>query len=308
MELAQITFQQVAILFLLIFAGALCVKTGVVKPESKQAFSSLLLYLVVPLMVLSSYLTEYDPAMGANLLKAFGGSVLAIGLGLVLTFALTRRWTDGEAPIRRFACIFSNAAYMGFPLIQALFGAEGLIYASAYVTVFNLLLWTLGCAMVSGQADKKAVLHSVLTTPVLYAVVLGIALYFLQIPVPELLRRPCELIGSMNTPLSMFITGMLIAASDLRQVVKSVRLWCVAALRLLVIPAVTVGVFWLLGLQGMAAQVVVLLEACPCAAITSIFAVQYHHDEQSAAGMVVVTTLLSILTLPVCALLLTRMG
>lgn len=308
MELASITFQQVGILFLLIFSGALCARLGVLRPEYKQAFSNLLLYLVVPVMVVNSYMTEFDPAMGANLLKAFGWSALAIGIGLGVTFGLTRGWGGGEAALQRFACIFSNAAYMGFPLIQALFGAEGLIYASAYVTVFNVLLWTLGYAMVSGRARKQEVLHSIFTSPVLYAVILGIGIYFLRVPVPELLRKPCELIASMNTPLSMVITGMLIAASDLRQVVRSLRLWSVAALRLLLIPAVSIGAFWLLGLRGMVAEVVLLLEACPCAAITSIFAVQFHHDEQSAAGMVVVTTLLSILTLPLCAMLLTMMG
>lgn len=83
---------------------------------------------------------------------------------------------EKNTPILRFACIFSNAAYMGFPLIQALFGAEGLLYASAYVTVFNILLWTVGYAMVSGKVRPGEVLHSILTTPVLWSVLLGLTL------------------------------------------------------------------------------------------------------------------------------------
>ena len=84
------------------------------------------------------------------------------------------RRKDSRTPIFRFACIFSNAAYMGFPLISALFGSEGLLYASAYVTVFNILLWTMGYGFVSGSSDPKEVLHSLLHTPVLYAMVIGL--------------------------------------------------------------------------------------------------------------------------------------
>ena len=100
---------------------------------------------------------------------------------LVITFLLTLRiGKEKNTPILRFACIFSNAAYMGFPLIQALFGAEGLLYASAYVTVFNILLWTVGYAMVSGKVRPGEVLHSILTTPVLWSVLLGLD----PVPVP----------------------------------------------------------------------------------------------------------------------------
>lgn len=141
MELAVITAKQVAVLLLLIFAGFACVKTGAVKIEAKKAFSDLLLYLIVPAMVINSYLTEFDPKVLQNLLQSFALSTVLLLLGLVITFLLTLRIDkEKNTPILRFACIFSNAAYMGFPLIQALFGAEGLLYASAYVTVFNILL------------------------------------------------------------------------------------------------------------------------------------------------------------------------
>ena len=123
----------------------------------------------------------------------------------------------------------------------------------------------------------------------------------------SLLAQPISLLGAMNTPLSMLITGMLIAAGDLKSIVCSRPIWKLAAVRMLVIPALCLGAFALLGLFrfGMAAQVVLLLECCPAAAITSVFAVQFGHDEQFAAGCVVLTTLLSILTLPLCALVLT---
>ena len=248
---------------------------------------------------------EFSEEILHNLLAAFGMSVLAILIGTAITLLLTARRKDRRAPIFRFACVFSNAAYMGFPLISALFGAEGLLYASAYVTVFNILLWTMGYGMVSGSSNPKEVARSLLHTPVLYAMVVGLAIYLLQIPVPNLIAQPIDLLSGMNTPLSMLITGMLIAAGDLKSIVCDQHIWKLAALRMVLIPAVCVAVFALLGFHGMSAQVVLLLECCPAAAITSVFAVQFGHEERFAAGSVVLTTLLSIVTLPLCALILT---
>lgn len=305
MELALITAQQVIVLFLLIGCGFVAVKTGVLKQEGKQTLSNLLLYLVVPAMIVHSYMMEFSEEILHNLLAAFGMSILAILIGTAITLLLTARRKDRRAPIFRFACVFSNAAYMGFPLISALFGAEGLLYASAYVTVFNILLWTMGYGMVSGSSNPKEVARSLLHTPVLYAMVVGLAIYLLQIPVPNLIAQPIDLLSGMNTPLSMLITGMLIAAGDLKSIVCDQHIWKLAALRMVLIPAVCVAVFALLGFHGMSAQVVLLLECCPAAAITSVFAVQFGHEERFAAGSVVLTTLLSIVTLPLCALILT---
>lgn len=214
---------------------------------------------------------------------------------------------EKNTPILRFACIFSNAAYMGFPLIQALFGAEGLLYASAYVTVFNILLWTVGYAMVSGKVRPGEVLQSILTTPVLWSVLLGLTLYLFRVNVPELIRQPLQLVGNMNTPLSMIITGMLIAGSKPEKLLGNREIYRIILIHMLFIPLASFLLFRLLGVQGMAAEVVLLLEACPCAAITSVFAVQFGYDEDLAAGSVVITTFISIVVLPLCAMTLTMM-
>ena len=252
MELAVITAKQVAVLFLLIFAGFACVKTGTVKIEAKKAFSDLPLYLIVPAMVINSYLTEFDPKVLQNLLQSFALSTVLLLLGLVITFLLTLRiGKEKNTPILRFACIFSNAAYMGFPLIQALFGADGLLYASAYVTVFNILLWTVGYAMVSGKVRPGEVLHSILTTPVLWSVLLGLTLYLCRVNVPELIRQPLQLVGNMNTPLSMIITGMLIAGSKPEKLLGNREIYRIILIRMLFIPLVSFLLFRLLSVQGM---------------------------------------------------------
>lgn len=203
-------------------------------------------------MVINSYLTEFDPKVLQNLLQSFALSTVLLLLGLVITFLLTLRiGKEKNTPILRFACIFSNAAYMGFPLVQALFGAEGLLYASVYVTVFNILLWTVGYAMVSGKVRPGEVLHSILTTPVLWSVLLGLTLYLCRVNVPELIRQPLQLVGNMNTPLSMIITGMLIAGSKPEKLLGNREIYRIILIRMLFIPLVSFLLFRLLSVQGM---------------------------------------------------------
>ena len=155
----------------------------------------------------------------------------------------------------------------------------------------------------SAAAPTQSLLHC----PAIYAIVVGLVLYLLQIPLPDLIVQPMELLGDMNTPLSMLITGMLIASGDLHRTLTDQHIWKLTVVRMLFIPVLTIAAFAALGLfrYGMVTQVILLLECCPAASITSVFAVQFHHDEQFAAGSVVLTTLLSILFLPLCALALT---
>ena len=187
MDLAVITAQQVAELFILIGLGALGAKTGLLRPEGKQTLSNLLVNLVVPAMIINSYRMEFSAEILHNLMAAFALSTLSILLGLIITLLFTARSRDSRTPIFRFACVFSNAGYMGLPLISALFGSEGLLYASAFFTLFNLLLWTVGYSMVSGSSDPKKVAQSLLHCPAIYAIVVGLAIYLLQIPLPDLI-------------------------------------------------------------------------------------------------------------------------
>ncbi|MBQ7858714.1 MAG: AEC family transporter [Faecalibacterium sp.] len=301
MQLALITVQQVFSLFLLIAAGYIAAKTGALKPQAKQAFSDLLVNLVLPAMIINTYLSGYDPNTFANLLVAFGLSLLLLGGGMLLAMGLGLAVKGGNRPLVQFAGTFPNAAYMGFPLISALFGAEGLLYASAFATVFNVLQWTAGVALLEPQRSRREMLRGILANPVIWSVVIGLVIYLGRVPVPAILAQPIAAMGSMTTPLSMVITGIIMAGSDLRQMVGNRQVWYVVAMRLLLIPFIWFGVLRLLGLQGMVVQVILLLEASPVAAVTTVMAVRCKLDEKLAAGAVVMSTLLSICTLPLWA-------
>ncbi len=304
MDLAIITMQQVMILFFILLTGYASVRGKLLKMESKKAFSELLMNVVVPAMVLDSYMVEFEESVFSNLLLTFALGALLHTVAVVVTFIVTRKKKGADAAIFKFACILSNAGYMGFPLIRALYGEEGLLYASAFVTIFTIYLWTVGYGLVSGEVDKKRMIRSICTQPSMIAIVLGLTIYIGRIPIPELIAKPFDLVGSMNTPLSMMITGMMIAGSDVKRMISDRRQLQVVLIRMFLIPAVSFLVLKCVGLQSMVINVVLLLEACPTAAVTSVMAVQFGHDEELAAGAVVITTFLSIFTLPMWAMML----
>ena len=306
MDLAIIAAKQVLEMFLMILAGFICFKTGVIKEEGKKALSDLLLYLVVPAMIVNSYLVEHDSSMTGNLVRMLIYSILMVGTGLVITYAVIFSKKNKDRGIMRFACGFSNAAYMGFPLIQALFGAEGILYASVYVTVYNILLWTVGYSFVTKKVNVKEIAKSILTAPCIIAVFIGLILYGLNVHVPDIIGTPLSMIAAINTPGSMIITGVTIAGSSMAVLLKNKRLFEVIGIRLFLIPAACLLVMYLIGGNGTTAMVALMLEACPCAAITTMFSIEFGHDENLASGSVVFTTLLSIITLPLYALILTN--
>lgn len=306
MDLALISLKQVGIMFIMILLGFILVKLKLIDLSAKKSFSNLLVYLLVPCMIINSYNTTYDSSILINILWSFLASILLLFIGLIITFIITHFWEIDDKNILRFALIFSNAAYMGFPLIEAMFGKEGLIYASSFVSMFNILLWTIGYMIVSRSFNIKLAMKSIAKTPVLYALIFGLFIFFFQIKIPSLISSPLSLIGNMNTPLSMIITGMIIASSKIKPVLKNKYLWLTVITRLIIIPSICLFIILLmskLNIDSNLLKIVFILEACPCAAITTIFAIKFNYNEDLAASSVVITTIFSIITLPLFTLL-----
>ena len=126
MDLAKISLQQVFIMFIMIILGFVLVKAKIIEISSKKSLSNLLVYLVVPFMIVSSYCKDYDKEIMTNILWCFLASFIVLIVGILIVFILTLIWKIDDKPILRFGMMFSNAAYMGFPLIEAMFGDTGL--------------------------------------------------------------------------------------------------------------------------------------------------------------------------------------
>ena len=312
MELAKTSLIQVITLFAMIFLGFLLTKLKLIDPKAKSTLTNILVYLVVPCMIIKSYMTAFDSTILNNLLWCFLFSFLGLFIGGAIVLLCSFFWKTKEKNILRFAMTFSNAAYMGFPLIQELFTGEvndtAMIYASGFLTVFNIVFWTYGYALVSRSFNpKKVIIVSILKTPVIYALIIGLLIFFFNVDVPTYVSKPIGLIGDMNTPLSMFIIGILVAQLKPKEIVKNPYMWSTIFIKLIVIPFITLGILCLfktfMNIDTLLCQVIFILSACPCVSMTCVFAITFKYDEQVAVGSVVISTFLSLITLPLLTML-----
>ena len=265
--------------------------------ESEDPDKDIHLYINSPGGSITAGMAIYDT------MQYIKPDVSTICIGMALSIGITFLMKKEVRGIIRFATTFSNAAYMGFPLIQAMYGSEGVLYASVYVTVFNILLWTVGIVYVSESMSFKELLKKIVTCPPIISVAVGLVIFLARIPVADVLKDTFNVVGGMNTPLSMIITGITISQFPLLSILKDKRVYFTVILRMFIIPVICTLVMYLIHARGMVAVITIILEACPCAAITTLFAIKFGHDQKLAVGAVTLSTLISIITLPSRALL-----
>lgn len=190
----QTLFNQTVVMPILIITGIICFKTGIISKAGNKELSNLVLSVVNPVVIFMAYQTEYDSELVKNLLMAFLLSVISFAIMIAGAYILVPAKIR-NSEIERFSSIYSNCAFMGIPLIQALFGSIGVFYLTAYLTVFNFMIWTHGIILLSGEKDFKKVLK-VLYSPVILSIVVGIIMFFLQIKLPSVMSKALEFVAN----------------------------------------------------------------------------------------------------------------
>ena len=289
---------QVAVMLLLMGLGFLCRKVKFLGDQSVKDLSDVMLYIVTPCVVLKAF----DRPFEGELLRGFLiAAAAAVGAHL-LSFALGRLFFRGGEESRRkvlrFALIFVNSGFFSIPVLEAVLGDEGVFYGAAYLGVFNLLVWTYGLwDMSRGSAEVSAI--KILTHPGILCVAVGLVLFFTPVSLPGILAKPVELLAGLNTPVPMLIIGYYIAGIDRKTALRRADEWLLYFLRLVAVPAIDMGVLFLLGVRGPLLTAATISAAAPCATICTMFCAKYGSEEEScfSAQTVAVSTLLSAITI-----------
>ncbi|MDR1764551.1 MAG: AEC family transporter [Lachnospiraceae bacterium] len=339
MLLAIAAAQKIISMFLLILVGAVCYRAKLLNQATKEGMAQFLMMVVIPCLIFNSFQREMVASQTAGLLIAVGLSVVTHIAGILISKALLRKGDDRA--IERFSCVFSNCAFIGIPLAQGLYGTEGVFYITAYITVYNLLVWTYGVVMIDGgasfrkpDAGAKGSGGSLqepgtslqepgtsfwdslkkLANPNLAAVALGIVSYVCGIRLPEMVAEPIRFLGDMNTPMAMVVTGISLASSDILKVLRKRRIYLICALRQLLVPSAGVLLFraaigaGILYVDPVVQGTTILAAACPVGAIGTMFAIRYHKNDAYAAEIMGVSTLTCILTIPAVMFLFQSLG
>lgn len=289
--------QQVVILFLLIAVGFLCGKSKLFGERAAKGMADLVLMIVTPCVIIQSFQRDMEPALMQNLLLALLIAAVLHGAMILLVNVAFREKEEARRRVLRFGVVFSNAGYMALPLQEAVLGSEGVFYGAAYVAVFNLVLWSWGLLEMSG--DPKALsAKKLVVNPGLIGVVIGLGLFLGAVRLPELAASPVRHLASLNTPLPMLIVGYHLANSDVLKALRDGRTLLAIFLRIVAIPLAALGVMYLCGVRGVLLVSCTIAASAPVAAATSMFAAKYDRDVSLSVNMVSLSTLLSVVTMP----------
>lgn len=295
----QTLFNQTVVMLILIITGIICFKTGIISKAGNKELSNLVLSVVNPVVIFMAYQTEYDSELVKNLLMAFLLSVISFAIMIAGAYILVPAKIR-NSEIERFSSIYSNCAFMGIPLIQALFGSIGVFYLTAYLTVFNFMIWTHGIILLSGEKDFKKVLK-VLYSPVILSIVVGIIMFFLQIKLPSVMSKALEFVADLNTPLAMIVSGVTMADANIISLIKKKRIYYTSFLKLVLFPALIVIVFALPIFSGVDSDVrtsIIIAASAPSAAMCTLQCIRIGKDSLYASEIFAFTTVFSIISLP----------
>lgn len=295
--MAEIVLNQALIMFMLILTGAVCFKLKLLSQETVSQISGLVLKVVNPIVILMAYQREFKPELVKNLGLTFILSIVSYFIAMAVAYLAIRNKEGRETVIERFSCIYSNCGFMGIPLVQAMFGYEGVFYLTAFLTIFNALVWSHGVMQMSGEKSLKSMIR-VLRSPAIIAIIIGMILFCSRITLPALLAETLEMIGNLNSPLAMIVAGATIIQTDLLRVFRKPRVFYVCFLKLLLIPLLTVFAFLLFPFDKTVEMTVLAATAAPSAAICTMQCLNYHRNAAYASELFGVTTLFSIATMP----------
>ncbi len=304
--MALTILNQAVIMLLLIMVGILAYRIKIVDKTGGKQFSNFVLEIVTPVLVVTAYAeVDYKPELVENLLWTFLLAVISYIVVIAAAYLLLRNKDERETEIERFSTIYSNCGFMGIPLASALFGTEGVFYATAFLTVFFCFAWTHGIMLLTGQNDMRALVKK-MTSPTMIGIVIGLLLFFLQIKLPGLLQTTLDYISGLNTPLAMIASGISVAQVNILQALKSPRVYYVSFLKLIGVPLILAVLFLPMGFAPVEIRTVVLvLSAAPSAAMCTLQCQKHGMNDGYAANIFAMTTIFSMATMPLVVKLFT---
>lgn len=299
MELSLILLKQVVIMLIYLCVGAVCYKTGVITEEGNRSLSNFVLYAVNPALIFISYQQDFSVRLLKGLLTTLVLSFAGILLFILAARLLIRSKDGGETGIERYSAAYSNCGFMGIPIASVLLGAEGVFYITAFNTAFNILIWTHGVCVISGNR-KEMDIKKVALNPTIIATALGFVCFVLKLRLPEIPYTACSSISSITAPFAMVVAGVTIARTDLLKAVKKLSIYKVCLLKLIVMPLVSVLLFAAIpmNIDRTVILTTILALACPTATTCTMLTLKYRKNSVYAAEIFAVSTLLSVLTLP----------
>lgn len=291
-------FTQVSVLMLMIAVGFIAAKTGIMTEAGAACCTDIALIIATPCVIIKSLMRRFDAAVMKSLLLAIALTLLVQVLMITLGTLLLRSKDLRRQRTLRFGSIFANCGFMSLPLQEVMLGSDGTLYGSAYVIMFNLVVWSYGVYLISG--DKRYIQPKKLfVNPGIAGLLIGLIIFVFSVPVPQVLSSTVNYLAAIYTPLPMLIIGYHLSKTNVLKAFKDVKCIIAVLLRLIVYPLVSLGVLYILGVRGTLLISVIISLSAPVAAVTTMFSSKFGGgDTALSVDMVSLSTVLSIVTMP----------
>jgi len=291
-------------MFVLIVAGFFFGKKGVIDKNTRKHITDLAVYILLPCNIFHAFCSDVSADVIKNSL-----TVLIISAGVQAAYLLinTFAWNmfpKAQKAVVKYATICNNAGFLGLPVLEAVFGAEGLLYGAVSLIPLRLVMWTAGLSLFT-KTDARQTVRRFAAHPCIWAVILGAAYMLSGITLPGFLLAAINSLSACVTGVTMLVIGAILSEVDLKSLVTLKTLYY-SFVRLLAIPAIVFAVLTLIKTEKLCLGVSVLEAAMPAAAIVAMLAEKYDCDSQYASKILFVSTALSMITLPMWAYLVNR--
>lgn len=303
MEVVTLLISQIVIMFLYMIFGFVLFKGKKISKEGSANMATLLVWLIIPVVVVKSFCVEPTGERIIGLLLSIAAAIVAQALSMLVSHLFFRK-----RPIDNFAAAFSNAGFIGIPLVRATVGDEAVFYIAFFVAILNILQWVYGVAVITRK--KMTVSKSTLTHPLILGTVLGLVLFFtgLGAKLPAVVANTLSGISALNAPLAMLIMGVYLAQADMKTLWTDKHLYLLSLVRLVLIPMLTLAVLWgmqllIPALNSTIVLALLIAAIAPVGANVAVYAQLHDKDYVYASKTVVISTLLSLVTMPLIVLL-----
>ena len=324
MDISNLWTLQV-MMFFLVAAGAVLKSTGILKDDAKGILTDLVLYFFLPCNIINSFRMEFNLDILRKFAVVLGISLVVQFVSYVLSKLLYNHVPKELKRVMQYCTIVSNSGFLGLPIAQGIYGAEGMMYASVFIIPMRVMMWSAGIACFTESPDMKSVVKKLVFHPCIVAVYIGLGLMIFQNPLnqiysavlgcgipllPELVKvligaldKGIRSAGGCTTAMTMVLIGMMFSGMSLKSMLDSNTLF-MSALRLVIMPAIVFAACHFTGIDPFLAGVCTIITGMPAGSTSAILAAKYGCDYKFATKCIVISTLLSLVSIPIWAMLL----
>ena len=298
------------IMFSLVIIGYIVRKRNIIGERARRDMVDFCLFVTLPFNILNSFLDEWDSGMFLSCVVILLLSIGYNAISVLISYLLYRKKAEKQQKTLRYGTIVSNGGFLGNPVLEGIYGTAGAFYGSIFMFPVRIVMWSIGVSVFlhdkkSKEQSGKRLLKKIVTNPCILVMFVGAIIMISGITLPKFMLQTISGVSNCNMPLSMMLIGMFLAEVNPKGLIDKTMFFYVA-IRLVGVSAIVYIITAFLNIDPMLRGITVIIAGMPAPITTALLSAKYGGDEKYATGMIFLSTILSMVTLPLWCLLLSK--